>query len=98
MIERNNDKLKFNGTHLYTTKKHPTHQGGNSFHQYEYRQNGDEIQKYKISNYKMSRLDREDRKEARLKGGYEKTSNLVDSWKVGDENLPDWLNKFIKTK
>ena len=61
--------------------------GKQSFYHNEYRQEGDDVEQVKCGRFKSF-----DGKE----NNWCSSERVVKKWKVGDEGIPSWLNKYIK--
>ena len=71
---------------IYTTKEWKG-QGKQSYSWNEYRQDGDTVHKFNCHRRKSP-----DYRES----SWDESEKLEKSWKIGDSDMPDWLNKYLK--
>ena len=70
---------------IYTTNEWSGY-GKHNYYWNEYRKEGDEIEKYKCHRFKFFDGD---------ENNWETEEELIDSWYIGDSDMPEWLNDYI---
>ncbi len=70
---------------IYTTREWKGY-GKQNYYWNEYSLEGDTVYKYKCHRFKFFNGDENE---------WEEEKNLVDSWKIGDPEMPEWLDQYI---
>lgn len=70
---------------IYTTNEYKGYDKQN-YYCYEYRREGNTVEKYKCNRRKF--FDGHE-------NSWEESEQLVDSWEIGDSDMPDWLEQYL---
>lgn len=70
---------------IYRTNEYEGY-GSHNTYWYEYRLEGNTVYKYKCHEYKMFNGEENE---------CDTTDKLVESWDINDNNMPDWLKKYL---